>query len=187
MRVSVSKPISDPKLFKKQLLTWSQQFRELVYLDSNEYDHRYSSYDCVLAVDAFTSLKTDFYNAFDDLAQYQQTTKDWLFGYLSYDLKNDLEPLTSANFDGLHFPDLFFFQPKKLFLINGDAVEIQYLGMCDDELEADFEEIVSQILHEDIQEKTFEIKQRITPIKYIEKVGNLLERIQRGDIYEANF
>jgi para-aminobenzoate synthetase component 1 len=187
LRVSVSKPISDPKLFKKQLLTWSQQFRELVYLDSNEYDHGYSSYDCVLAIDAFTSLKTDFYNAFDDLAQYQQTTKDWLFGYLSYDLKNDLEPLQSANFDDLHFPDLFFFQPKKLFLINGDALEIQYLGMCDDELEADFEEIVSQILHEDIQEKTFEIKQRITPNKYIEKVGNLLERIQRGDIYEANF
>jgi para-aminobenzoate synthetase component 1 len=61
-----------------------------------------SSYSCVLAVDAFTSLKTDFYNAFEDVAQYQQTTKDW-FCYLSYDLKNDLEPLHSNNFDGLHF------------------------------------------------------------------------------------
>jgi para-aminobenzoate synthetase component 1 len=37
-----------------------------------------SSFDCVLAVDAFTSIKTDYHNAFEDLKQYQQTAKDWL-------------------------------------------------------------------------------------------------------------
>ena len=187
MRVTVRKPISDPKLFKKQLLTWAQQFREVVYLDSNDYDHTYSSYNGLVAVDAFTSLKTDFYNAFEDLAQYQQTTKDWLFGYLSYDLKNDLEPLQSKNFDGLSFPDLFFFQPKKLFLLHDSEVEMQYLGLCDDELEDDFEEILSQVLHHDVQEQSLEIKQRIDSNKYISKVSSMLEHVQRGDIYEANF
>tara|TARA_R110002126_G_scaffold28039_9_gene93583 strand:- start:287 stop:1573 length:1287 start_codon:yes stop_codon:yes gene_type:complete len=187
LRVSVRKPISDPKLFKKQLLTWSQQFREVVFLDSNAYDHSYSSYAGLIAVDAFTSLKTDFYNAFEDLAQYQQTTRDWLFGYLSYDLKNDLEPLQSKNFDGLSFPDLFFFQPKKLFLLHDSEVEMQYLGMCDDELEDDFEEILSQVLHHDVQEQSLEIKQRIDSNKYISKVSSMLEHVQRGDIYEANF
>ena len=113
MRVSIHKHISNPGHFKQQLLSWSQQFREVVFLDSNSYPQEYSSFDCVLAVDAFTSLKTDFHNAFDDLKQYQQTTKDWLFGYLTYDLKNDVEELKSSNFDGLNFPDLFFFQPKK--------------------------------------------------------------------------
>jgi hypothetical protein len=29
------------------------------------------------AVDAFTSIKTDYHNAFEDLKQYQQTAKDW--------------------------------------------------------------------------------------------------------------
>jgi len=187
LRVTVRKPISDPKLFKKQLLTWAQQFREVVYLDSNDYDHTYSSYNGLVAVDAFTSLKTDFYNAFEDLAQYQQTTKDWLFGYLSYDLKNDLEPLQSKNFDGLSFPDLFFFQPKKLFLLHDSEVEMQYLGLCDDELEDDFEEILSQVLHHDVQEQSLEIKQRIDFNKYISKVSSMLEHVQRGDIYEANF
>ena len=81
-------------------------------------------------------------NAFQDLYQYQSQTKDWLFGYLSYDLKNDTEALHSNNFDGLDFPDLFFFQPKKLFLIKENQVEIQYLRMCDDEIEADFNDIV---------------------------------------------
>ena len=139
MRTSIYKSISDPKLFKQQLLCWSQQFREIIYFDSNDYNQNYSSYDCVVAVDAFTSIKTDFFNAFEDLKQYQQSTKDWLFGYLSYDLKNDIEQLHSTNFDGLNFPELYFFQPKKLFLLKGDQLEIQYLNLCDDEVEADFE------------------------------------------------
>ncbi len=52
----------------------------------------------VLAVEAFTSIKTDSENAFQDLYQYQSQSKDWLFGYLSYDLKNDVEALQSEKF-----------------------------------------------------------------------------------------
>jgi len=44
----------------------------------------------------------------------------------------------SANQDGLQFPDLYFFQPKKLFLLQGNDLEIRYLNMCDDEVEPDF-------------------------------------------------
>jgi para-aminobenzoate synthetase component 1 len=35
----------------------------------------------VFLVDAFTSIKTDYHNAFEDLKQYQQTAKIgfWLF------------------------------------------------------------------------------------------------------------
>jgi para-aminobenzoate synthetase component 1 len=168
-------------------LVWAQQFREVVYLDSNDYPQHYSSYDCILAVDAFTSIKTDYHNAFEDLKQYQQITKDWLFGYLSYDLKNDIEILNSNNFDGLDFPDLFFFQPKKLFLLKGNQLEIQYLYLCDDEVEEDFEEIRLQIADCRLQLSEIEIKQRISKENYLEKVSNLLERIHLGDIYEANF
>ena len=201
MRTSINKQIANPIHFKKQILTWAQQFREVVYLDSNDYPQQYSSYDCILAVDSFTSIKTDYHNAFEDLKQYQQVTKDWLFGYLSFDLKNDIEVLNSNNFDGLNFPDLFFFQPKKLFLLKGNQLEIQYLNLCDDEVEEDFEEIRLQITDcgperkrtgealqiADIQLSEIEIKQRISKENYLEKVSNLLVRIHRGDIYEANF
>lgn len=187
MRTSVYKSISDPKLFKQQLLFWSQQFREIIYLDSNDYTHNYSSYDCVLAVDAFTSIKTDYHNAFEDLKQYQQNTKDWLFGYLSYDLKNDIEQLQSKNYDGLDFPDLYFFQPKKLFLLKGNQLEIQYLKMCDDEEEEDFQEISVQRLVFNNQESAIKIQQRIPKENYIEKVSKVLGHIHQGNIYEANF
>ena len=91
MRTSIHKTILNQNKFKTQLLNWAQQFREIVFLDSNNYPQQYSSYDCILAVDAFTSIKTDCYNAFDDLKQYQSQSRDWLFGYLSYDLKNNIE------------------------------------------------------------------------------------------------
>ena len=186
MRTVITKDISPFSDFKNQLLHWANQHREVVFLDSNSYHQKYSSYDAVLAVDAFTSIKTDYENAFQDLYQYQSQTKDWLFGYLSYDLKNDTEALQSNNFDGLAFPDLFFFQPKKLFLIKENQVEIQYLRMCDDEIEADFEEILSiaSIIH---HPSSINIQQRISKENYLSKVSKMLEHIHRGDIYEANF
>lgn len=186
MRTIVEKKIDNPEVFKNQLLYWSQQFREMVFLDSNNYNQKQSSFDCVLAVDAFTSIKTDYHNAFKDLKQYQQQTKDWLFGYLSYDLKNDTEELFSNNFDGLHFPDLFFFQPKKLFLLKGNQLEVQYLQLCDDEIESDFNEIVTK-RQPTTDYRQPKIEQRISKDDYISKVSKMLEHIHRGDIYEANF
>jgi len=188
LRTHASKYITHPKLFKEQLLTWSQSFREVAFLDSNDHKGLYSQYDCVLAVDAFTSLKTDYFNAFEDLKQYQQTTQDWLFGYLSYDLKNDVEVLYSANHDGLEFPDLFFFQPKKLFLLKGNDLEIQYLAMCEDELEDDFLNIQNVAVNASATiPDSIAIKQRIEKEKYLDKVNALLQRIHHGDIYEVNF
>lgn len=187
MRTSVSKHISNSSDFKNQLLNWSQQFREVVFLDSNNYLQSYSSYDAVLAVDAFTSVTTDYYNAFEDLKQYQQQSKDWLFGYLAYDLKNDVEKLTSNNWDGLLFPDLFFFQPKKLFLLKGNEVEICYLNMCDDEIEIDFRDITNNSSSNIHLLSSIVIEQRVSKENYIAKVNQMLSHIHRGDIYEANF
>ncbi|RKS23101.1 para-aminobenzoate synthetase component 1 [Flavobacterium endophyticum] len=186
LRTSIKITLENPSEFKIQLLLWSQQFREAIFLDSNNYDQKYSLFDAVLAVDAFTSVKTDEHNAFEDLKQYQQITKDWLFGYLSYDLKNDTEELKSSNYDGLHFPDVFFFQPKKLFLLKEDQLEIQYLNMCDDEVEEDLEDIRNQ-KSEISQKSDIKIQQRISKESYLEKVSTMLEHIHRGDIYEANF
>lgn len=169
------------------MLQWSQQFREVVFLDSNSYPQAYGSYDCLLAVDALTSISTDFAGAFEALQQYQQITGDWLFGYLSYDLKNDTEALVSRNFDGLQFPDLFFFQPKKVFLLKGNDLEICYLRMCDDAIETDFEEIVECRTSNVESFETLNIQQRISKENYLAKVGQMLEHIHRGDIYEANF
>lgn len=186
--------IEHPEIFKQKLLSWGQKFSEIVFLDSNQYHQKYSNFEAVLAVDAFTSLKTDYLKAFEDLYQYQSRTQDWLFGYLSYDLKNDTKALTSKNFDGLDFPDLFFFQPKKLFFLKENQLEMQYLNLCDDELDEDFFAILKEGRWESkVGSKQFgveceiKIQQRISKEAYLKKVSKMLEYIQYGDIYEANF
>jgi len=179
--------IENPEIFKQKLLIWSNKFREVVFLDSNNYHQKYSNFDAVLAVDAFTSIKTDYFNAFEDLHQYQTHTKDWLFGYLSYDLKNDTEALQSKNFDGLEFPDLFFFQPKKLFFLKGNQVEMHYLNLCDDEMDDNFYEIFKEGRWKMEDGREIIIQQRISREAYLQKVSKMLEKIHHGEIYEANF
>lgn len=193
MRTQAIKSILEVESFKQQLLCWADSFGEVVVLDSNVIANEkalYSSYDFIVAVDAFTSLKTDYVNSFKELYQYQNQTKDWLFGTISYDTKNAIESLSSTNQDGLEFPDLFFFQPKKLFLIKGSELEIQYLRMCDDEIESDFEAIQNQNgsdLFTSVSQTKNTIQQRISFEKYLEKTEQFLKAIHRGEIYEANF
>jgi len=180
--------------FKKQILLWAQQFETVLWLDSNNYKQQYSSFDCGLAIEEFTSIKTDYSNAFEKLKEYQTITKDYIFGYISYDVKNDVEELSSNNLDGLGFADLFFFQPKKLFFIIGNTIEFQYLKMVDDEIESDFEEISNltfQTQSRNLKNKTstsdIKIKLRIHKDEYYAKVNKIIDHIKRGDIYEANF
>lgn len=192
MRTTKFHKLKDANRFCKQLLNWAQQFEDLVWLDSNSSrnanEQKYSSYDAILAVDAFTSIKTDYHQGFEKLKEYQTYAKDWIFGYLGYDLKNDTEQLVSENFDGLGFSDLSFFQPKKVFLIKGNEVEIQYLNFVADEIDNDLFNIKQS--SEIARGKAFseiKIKLRIHKDAYFEKVNAILEHIHRGDIYEANF
>lgn len=174
--------------FKNQLLIWAQQYDDVVWLDSNDYTQKFTSYDAVLAVDAFTSIQTDFNDGFEKLKEYQTNTNDWVFGYLTYDLKNDTEDLKSQNLDGLGFPDLYFFQPKKLFFLKGNRLEVQYLKCVDDALKEDLENICSyKELERDNLCSDIKIKLRIHKDEYFQKVNRILEHIHRGDIYEANF
>jgi para-aminobenzoate synthetase component 1 len=190
LRKKVSFTVPDIVRFKQSLLHWSQQYYEVVWLDSNGHRNRYSSFDGILAVDALTSIITDTHNAFEDLSNYQSNTKDWIFGYLSYDLKNDTENLSSSNTDFLNFPALYFFQPKKLIEIQAKEVIFHYLNMVADEIEEDYFSILNVLLpivHGPEYKSDIKIKLRIFKDEYFIRVNKLLDHIHRGDIYEANF
>ncbi|MDH5414989.1 MAG: anthranilate synthase component I family protein [Flavobacteriaceae bacterium] len=186
---------NDPD-FKSNLLAWAQQFEQIVWLDSNNYPQKYSKFQAVLAVDAHSILQSDFKNAFTKLKNYKNDLRDYIFGYFSYDLKNDIEDLRSDNFDGLQFPELYFFQPKKLFFLNDNDVEVQYLK----DLETDIEKDISSILNMDTLSKKLvnsiedysikhevKIHKRITKKAYLNNLQVIQEHIHRGDIYEVNY
>lgn len=187
-RTSLIFEVKDIAAFRKKALLFSQQFREVVHLNSNDHHQKYSSIDELLAFDAFTSLQTDAQNSFAELEAYQHNSKDWLFGFFTYDVKNAVEPkLTSTRYDGLEFPDLYFFQPKKILFFKDNQIEFSYLPLCEDEIESDFEEINDTVLYEHTKPLSLDIEARITKADYIAKVNKMKEFIYKGDIYEANF
>ncbi len=173
--------------FKSKLLFWAQKFNVCAWLDSNSYEQKYSNYDAILAVDSHKTISSNCIGGFEKLKKFQSLTNDYLFGFLSYDMKNDVENLKSNNFDGLHFPDLYFFQPKKLFLIKGNSLYIKHIHHYKDEIDADFHQIIHQSKKTILSKKNIKIKLRIHKDKYFEKTNSMLSHIQRGDIYEANF
>ena len=92
----------------------------MLWLDSNQYPLKESKYEVILAVGALSEISVQSGTGFQKLQEFQEQIQDWCFGYLSYDLKNELFDLSSSNADGLNFPDLWFFQPEKLLLVNGN-------------------------------------------------------------------
>ena len=177
--------------FKENLLSWSQQYDDVVWLDSNNdllsNSPKYSNFDCVLAVGAEQSIVSDYKDAFKKLKIFQANINDFIFGYFGYDLKNDTEELNSTKFDGLKFSDLFFFQPKKIFFIKNNEVKIAYLKKHQGETTTDLEAILSFRDKKKKAHQTIEIKQRISRKQYFRKLKDLLNHIHRGDIYEVNF
>ncbi|NNC69871.1 MAG: aminodeoxychorismate synthase component I, partial [Flavobacteriaceae bacterium] len=198
MRTSKKIPLKNYHEIKSKLLAWSQQFDQVVWLDSNEYPQKYSSFEAVLAVASHTELSSDFDDAFRKLKKFKEKVDDYVFGYFSYDLKNDIEDLSSQNLDGLDFPELYFFQPKKLFFLRDHELEVQYLNEYEHQIESDLHEISqygaaiepNQPKGKNLQENAYvnvKIHKRITKKQYLKHLDTILANIHRGDIYEVNF
>ncbi len=187
-RIKRIKKIEDPDLFKKQLLHWSAGFSHICWMDSNHHQQAYGSYDALLAVDAEAVLQTSFQGAFESLSNFRASTTDWIFGYLSYDLKNDIEELQSENIDGAGFPDLFFFRPRRLILIEQNQVIFEYLVDIAEQIDSDFRKITGlAATSADEHQNKVRISLRTHKDEYFNKVENILDHIRRGDIYEVNF
>ncbi len=169
---------------KDQILIWGSQHNVVTWLDSNE--NKKSSKEGFLAVDMISSMLSCPKNAFEKLKKYIDSINDYAFGYLGYDLKNDTENLKSENLDLVHFPDLFFFQPKKVIEISKTEVIFRYPEVLAHEIEQDWEHI-NKIKHLLNSKNSVKINSRISKETYKEKVEKALNLIHKGAIYEINF
>ena len=194
MREFIKIKLSNPGEFSIRLLFWCKKYHHISYLNSNTHSDdptSGSSYDVIAAVDSITSFQADPHgDSFGELKTYCAETKDWLFGHFAFDLKNQTEKLSSDNFDGIKFPELCFFQPRYLFMLKGNELEVGYLKEYSGEDE--IKELVVAICQLQTDEYKDElehiaIKSRITKNEYISKVNSIKQHIHRGDIYEMNF
>ncbi len=190
LRIKRSFQIDSPLTFEAKLFEWGKQFDKIVWLESNNHDDKYGSFRSVLAISSQTSQSKKVIKNFDELQNFTCKKPDWLFGYFSYDLKNELEDLESNNYDSLFFSNLTFFQPQKVIVVNGTTVAFQYLEGDADNIEKDLKEILeasSSDRHTLDISRNIKIKMRVKKDAYFEKVGGLLRHIHRGDVYEVNF
>ncbi len=193
MRKKITIPILSIYETKSLLLAWSKQFECVCCLDSNsdskQNKNNYSTFDFILAVDSIEEVIPNEV-PFESLMEFYKQRKDWVFGYLSYELKDTIEKLSSKNDDRIEFPLLHFFCPRLIFTIEQQNLCVYFRPELQTEelVLKTLQEILSNLLKEQKQElDSIKIQQRISKEEYISSVGSIQEHIQAGDIYEMNF
>jgi len=192
VRTTITYHLNYPERFADNLTRYIQQLDNGIILRSNSYfqlsgkNTVRSSYDFLAGLSSISSCEpsTDKLNTLKSLYD----NKDWLFGYIGYDIKNELEELVSENFDGLGFSEIFFFQPRIVMLDNEDSLVVKFFPEYDSV--EDIEKLVSKLDNADeipdfiSSVNTF--NSRFSKSEYIKTVEKVKEHIQRGDIYEMN-
>jgi para-aminobenzoate synthetase component I len=181
-------------VFKTKLLQWVNQFSHVCFLDSQFYkDSKKNGYDLLVGAGCAHELKSAG-NSFNDLKIFYDTfckkEKGWLFGYFTYDLKNDIEPrLTGAEHaDFVRFPRINFFIPEFVFELRDTMLNIHVIEKSKKQPGEILDEILQQqSSKEPSRPAAIKLSARISQKKYVETFEKILQHIQRGDVYELNY
>ncbi len=177
--------------FAIQALIWAKEtFDPCCLLNSNHYDNDpLGNFSLVLAAGAISSICSNGESDFERLKEFSDKENDWIFGFLGYDLKNQLESLESNNHDGLQMPEMHFFVPRILIFFDENSVEISCSTKGEPAITP--EEVFRQINGKGAQQakenKKITMQPRVPEARYIDTVNNIRQHIQLGNIYEMNY
>lgn len=145
---------------------------------NNNIAYPHSGFEEILAVGAKRKLLAETGNAFESLKQFHQNT--WLFGYLGYDLKNEVEKLNSENIDHVEFPPISFFEPEHIIFFEEEGIwiESEDMDLIDTILSTQILNIDSQFTAPNAS---------VNKAEYIQHIEALRNHIEEGDCYEINF
>lgn len=142
----------------------------------------------LLAFGLDSCLRIEKTPVLDGLQEYIDKNKsEYIFGFLSYDIKNEIEKLESDNFDNLDFPIVYFFVPKYVVHINKDSFVFE--KGSENEFSSHFVNEFVQLnkKQSEIIDKPIEWKARTSKNEYLKSVNEIKSQIQHGNIYEANY
>jgi para-aminobenzoate synthetase component 1 len=109
---------------KQKVLNWTKRFNTFCFLDNHQYQTEPHTIECLLGAGIKRQLRAEAGNALEILQQFIDKSPGWLFGHLGYDLKNEIEKLSSSNPDRIPFPGLFFFEPEIIIRFNEKEMNI---------------------------------------------------------------
>jgi para-aminobenzoate synthetase component 1 len=165
--------------FLKKAVEYANTFSHFSFFQSNNIPYPFEPFKTLLAIGAREILKPTESN-FKALAHFHQG--DWLFGFLGYDLKNELESLTNNHTNHEQFGDIGFFRPQILIEVNGPSIHITA-----EDPSAVWQTIESTVISEVAPIDVGKIHSKISKSEYINTVQKLRSHIEEGDIYEINF
>ena len=164
--------------------TLAHSFKHVYLLESNGYDDSYGRFSWILLAGNTNTLtlNKDEKSPWGKLKSFLKTTGNTpiIPGFLTYDLKNSLEILSSNNSDLSDFPLLSFFEPEFIIGEERDGNLIEFV-------ELDFGELVQFGEKKASAFDAIEMKSNITEEKYTHYFNRLQTHISRGDIYEINY
>lgn len=181
--VSKAYHLRDSETFIQKALHWASGFDSVCYLDSNGYQDNYGRINVFIAVGeekAFRSNGSDTLNRLQDFIQAHP--ESWVPGFLSYDLKNELEDVQSRHPNHTDMPDAYFFVPRFTLLIGKHNVEVR-------STEPDI--AIQEIEKTEVSEPEGplfqgKIQHRMSKTDYMAAFSKVYQHLQKGDCYEIN-
>jgi para-aminobenzoate synthetase component I len=161
------------------MLNWLRPFSIFCYLDNQQYQISPHQTDCLVAAGVHSFVEgTDIKQADDFIRQNQ-----WVFGHMSYELKDSIHHLTQEKENKIGFPTFYFFSPVVVLEIKQNELLIYAESPA-----ATFEKILATpITVSPNLALTINPAPELNREEYIKKIEALKAHILRGDCYEINF
>lgn len=181
--------VADGQAFRWRALAWAtaQPAHEggfVLFLNNSGIDYPSDPFPNRLFVGAKRVISFTGQDDFQALYDAHQEKPSYLAGYFGYDLKNQLEDLSSRNPDRLGFPDAYFVEPEWVIDFAQDEVIVRGDGDVGALLDA-----ISKHPHQ-IAGPSAEgvvIQCRVSPDEYTANVRRIQQHILAGDVYELNY
>jgi para-aminobenzoate synthetase component 1 len=175
-------PLSDlPADFRARALRWAAQFAHCAYYEHNDLQQSAAgTFARMLAVaPAAPGAPTALADLAADLGAAPGPPHP-ACGFITYEIKNELEALSSQNPSGLDWPALHFFQPETWLRWQPDALEIH--GRTAGVLAA----ILATVVPAAAPAAVPPLRPRMARAEYLEAVEQVREDILNGEVYELN-
>ena len=167
-----------PADFRARALHWGANFVHCAYFEPNGFDYPHGPFERLLAVAA---ANAETIAALAEAPGPGRHDPAPYCGFLSYDLKNDIEALQSRNFAGFDWPTLHFFKPQTWLYWRADVVEIH------GETAGVLNSIMAQPAPPPLPAPQLPaLRPRLAKPEYLEAVAAIREDIRNGEVYELN-
>jgi len=171
----------------ERLVAWTSDADRCCILNSNRPvfpTTPYAAYDVLAGKGCIdeVSATADALPALDRFAERHRNR--WIFGFVSYDVKNEIERLSSRNPDRVGMPALHLFVPETVIVGRGGGVSF-FSGEHNRPISVPAGWRAARC-PDGPPDRPFTLARAMPRDEYHEKVRAVKAHIQRGDVYELN-